>query len=410
MDGRERGRGHMMTISRRQLFRLSGAGAAASLCLPSIGAAESSSRSPSPNNLLHPVQALDTSGARAVAPFELDGKIYLAIPQLAQEIDGQRAHMNGGDCDVSLIVYRHQPGGFVEYQRLPVSGGEDAEFFRIGNRAFLATASIRSGRGPYSFNVDSTIFEWRGGRFERFQTIPTFAAKQWRHFKIGERTFLALAQGISLDNVTATNPSSSMIFEWDGSAFRHFQSIPSAWGYNWRHFSISGGHFLAYADHMLPSTIFRWTGAVFEPFQTLEGKGGRAFLFFEDESEAYLAFAKILGDTLVYRWNGTAFVEHQILSGPGGREFAHLEHKGERYVIQVNFITGTPASPNTALQSVIYRVEAGRLNTVGTFPTSGGTDAAVFSIANQSFVAVAESLTKDVRFRTPSRIYRFGSE
>jgi hypothetical protein len=397
-----------MTMSRRQLFRLGGAGvAAAALSRPSSSAAESL---PSPNHLLHPVQELDTSGARGVAPFELDGKVYLAIPQLAQDIDGQPAHMNGGDSDVSLIVYRHGPDGFAEYQRLPVSGGEDAEFFRIGNRAFLATASIRSGRGPYSFNVDSTVFEWREGRFERFQSIPTFAAKQWRHFKIGERIFLALAQGISLDNVTATNPSSSMIFEWDGKAFRHFQSIPSAWGYNWRHFSVSGGHFVAYADHMLPSTIYRWTGAAFEPFQALEGKGGRAFLFFEDNSAAFLAFAKILGDTLLYRWNGTAFVEHQTLSGPGGREFAYLEHKGERYVIQVNFITGTPASPNTALASVIYRLEAGRLNAVGTFSTSGGTDAAAFSIRDQSFVAVAESLTRDVRFRTPSRIYRFGTE
>jgi hypothetical protein len=400
-----------MTISRRHLFRLSGAGvAAASLSLPSIGAAESASPIPSANHLLHPVQELDTSGARAVAPFELDGTHYLAIPQLAQDIDGQTAHMNGGDSDVALIVYQHRPSGFVEYQRLQVSGGEDAEFFRIGDRAFLATASIRSGRGPYSFNVDSTIFEWREGRFERFQTIPTFAAKQWRNFKIGERIFLALAQGITLDNVTATNPSSSMIFEWDGNAFRHFQSIPSAWGYNWRHFSVSGGHFLAYADHMLPSTILRWNGTAFEPFQTLEGKGGRALLFFQDKSEAYLAFARITGDTLLYRWNGTAFAEHQTLSGPGGREFAYLEHKGERYVIQVNFITGTPASPNTALASVIYRVEAGRLNVVATFPTAGGTDAAAFSIGGQPFVAVAESLTKDVRFRTPSRIYRFGTE
>lgn len=399
-----------MTMSRRQVFRLGAGVAAASLSRPSVGAAESASAVPSANRLLRPVQELDTSGARAVAPFELDGTLYLAIPQLAQDIDGQPAHMNGGDSDVSLIVYRHRPGGFVEYQRLPVSGGEDAEFFRIGNRAFLATASIRSGRGPYSFNVDSTIFEWRAGRFEPFQSIPTFAAKQWRHFKIGERTFLALAQGIVLDNVTATNPSGSTIFEWDGNAFRPFQSIPSAWGYNWRHVSMPAGHFLAYADHMLPSTIFRWNGTAFEPFQTLEGKGGRAFLFFRDKSEAYLAFAKILGDTLVYRWNGTTFVEHQTLSGPGGREFAYLEHKAERYVIQVNFITGTPASPNTALASVIYRLEAGRLNTVATFPTSGGTDAAVFSIADQPFVAVAESLTKDVRFRTPSRIYRFGTE
>jgi hypothetical protein len=400
-----------MTISRRQLFKLSGAGVAAvSLPLPSESAAESISPTPPANNLLHPVQKLDTSGARSVTPFELDGKVYLTITQLAQDIEGQPADMNGGDSDVSLIVYQHQQSGFVEYQQLPVSGGEDAEFFRIGNRAFLATASIRTGRGPYSFNVDSIIFEWREGRFERFQSIPTFAAKQWRHFKIGERTFLALAQGISLDNVTATNPSDSMIFEWNGNAFRHFQSIPSAWGYNWHHFSMSGGHFLAYADHMLPSTVFRWNGAVFERFQTFEGKGGRAFLFFESNREAFLAFAKILEQTLVYRWNGTTFLEHQILSGPGGREFAYLEHKGERYVIQVNFITGTPASPNTALQSVIYRVEAGRLNVVGTFPTSGGTDAAVFSIGDQSFVAIAESLTKDVRFRTPSRIYRFGSE
>lgn len=390
---------------------LSSAGLAAS-CLPPAAThgAEGVRSEPAPNHLLHLVQELDTSGARAVAPFELDGKLYLAIPQLAQDIDGQPAHMNGGDSDVSLVVYQHQQGGFVEYQRLPVSGGEDAEFFRIGDRAFLATASIRSGRGPYSYNLDSAIFEWREGRFEPFQSIPTFAAKQWRHFRIGERTFLGLAQGVSLDNVTATNPPNSMIFEWDGKTFRHFQSIPSAWGYNWRHFSISGSQFLAYADHMLPSTILRWNGVAFEPFQTLEGKGGRAFLFFEDKSESFLAFARITGDTLVYRWNGTAFVEYQVLSGPGGREFAYLEHKGERYVIQVNFITGTPASPNTALASVIYRLDAGKLNTVGTFPTSGGTDAAVFSIADQSFVAVAESLTKDVRFRTPSRIYRFGTE
>ena len=398
-----------MTISRRQLLRLSG-GVAASLSLPAIGAAESASPTPPSNNLLHPIQELDTSGARAVAPFELDGKLYLAIPQLSQDIDGRTAHMNGGDSDVSLIVYQHQPSGFVEYQRLPVSGGEDAEFFRIGNRAFLASASIRSGRGPYSYNVNSAIFEWREGRFEHFQSVPTFAAKQWRHFKIGERTFLGLAQGVSLNNVTATNPSDSMILEWDGNTFRHLQSIPSAWGYNWRHFSMPEGHFLAYADHMLPSTIYRWNGAAFEPFQTLEGKGGRAFLFFADKSESFLAFARITGDTLVYRWNGTIFVEHQILSGPGGREFAYLEHKGEQYVIQVNFITGTPANPNTALASVIYRLDAGRLTIVGTFPTSGGTDAAVFSIGDQSFVAVAESLTKDVRFRTPSRIYRFGTE
>ena len=400
-----------MTISRRELFMLGGAGVAAASFLPSsVTNADDSTSPAAANHLLHLVQELDTSGARAVMPFRLGGNLYLAIPQLAHDIGGQPADMNGGDSDVSLVVYRHQPDGFIAYQDLPVSGGEDAEFFKIGDRAFLATASIRSGRGPYSFNVDSTIFEWSAGRFERFQSIPTFAAKQWRHFKIGERNFLALAQGISLDNVAATNPSDSAIFEWDGTSFKKFQSIPSAWGYNWRHFSISGDHFLAYADHVLASVIYRWNGSGFEPFQTLAGQGGRAFLFFEAEGEAYLAFAKIVAETLLYRWNGKTFIEHQILSGPGGREFADVEYNGERYVIQVNFITGTPLNPNTALHSVIYRFQAGQLQVVGTFPTFGATDAAVFSVGSQTFVAIAESLTKDVRFRTPSRIYRFGIE
>jgi hypothetical protein len=401
-----------MTISRRELFRLSGASVAAASFLPSsvTNADVSAAPAAAPNHLLHLVQELDTAGARAVAPCWLDGNLYLAIPQLAQDIDGQPADMNGGDSDVSLMVYQYRPDGFIAYQRLAVSGGEDAEFFRIADRAFLATASIRSGRGPYSFNVDSTIFEWRAGRFERFQTVPSFAAKQWRHFKIGERTFLALAQGISLDDVTATNPSASAIFEWDGSSFKKFQSIPSTWGYNWHHFAISGNHFLAHADHVLPSVIYRWNGAVFEPFQTLEGNGGRAFLSFEADGAAFLAFAKILGETLLYRWSGKTFIEHQVLSGPGGREFADVEYKGERYVIQVNFITGTPANPKTALNSVIYRFQAGQLNVAGTFPTRGATDAAVFSVGSQTFVAVAESLTQDIRFRTPTRIYRFGTE
>jgi len=404
-------RSHPM-ISRRDVLRLSGAGlATVSGFTPAAArAAGSAPAEPAPNHLLHLAQELDTSGARAVMPFRLEGQLYLAVPQLAQDVDGQPANMNGGDSDISLIVYRHQPAGFVEHQRLSVSGGESAEFFKIGDRAFLATASIRSGSGPYSFDTGSTIFEWRDGRFERFQTVPTFAAMRWRHFTIGKRNFLALAQGLALDNVTATNPSESAIFEWDGSSFRRFQSIPSRWGYNWRHFSISGDHFLAYADHVLPSTIYRWSGSAFEPFQTLAGQGGRAFLFVEAQGTAFLAFARILGETLLYRWNGVAFIEHQILSGPGGREFAELEQEGERYLIQVNFITGTPARPNPALQSVIYRFQSGQLNVAATFPTLGATDAAVFSIGSRTFVAIAESLSKDVRFRTPTRIYRFGTE
>lgn len=398
-----------MTLSRRTFFALSGGSVALASSLFGDGVAQDNPAAPASKNLLHPVQQLDTSGARAVVAFEADGANFLAIPQLAEDIDGRPANMNGGDSDISLIVYRHQDDKFVEHQRLPVSGGEDAEFFRIGDRAFLATASIRSGHDPYSFDVASTIFEWRQGRFEAFQKIPTFAAKQWRHFTIGERNFLALAQGITLPGITSQHPINSTIFEWDGAAFKEFQVIPSAWGYNWHYFSMRGDHYLAYADHVLPSVVLRWTGKGFEPFQTFAGKGGRAFRYFEAESQAFLVFASILEKTVLYRWSDGKFVEHQTLSGPGGRELCALDHRGKSYLIQINFITGTPANPTTAQRSVIYEFQSGQFKTVETFPTLGATDAAVFNIADDVFVAVTESLTESVRFRTPSRIYRFGA-
>jgi len=89
---------HDMTISRRGVFRLSGAGLAAVSSLPPAAthAADSAPPEPAPDHLLHLVQELDTSGARAVTPFRLDGQLYLAIPQLARDIDEQPANMNGG--------------------------------------------------------------------------------------------------------------------------------------------------------------------------------------------------------------------------------------------------------------------------------------------------------------------------
>lgn len=352
-------------------------------------------------------QGLPTSGARAVAPFRVGGDLCLAVPQLAKDVPGTPAHLNGGDSGLPMAMFRWRKDRFVAEAPLPVHGGEDAEFFHIGDRAFLAIASIREGSGPYDLDVDSVIFEWSGTAFEPFQAVPTFAAKQWRHFQIGDRHFLALAQGVTMDGVTPKNPAQSMILEWDGAGFRPFQTVVSAWGYNWSHFQIDGHDFLAYADHRVPSIIMRWDGTGFATFQTLDGDSGRAFCFFEADGERFLAFANLLGDTLLYRWDGERFARHQVLSGPGGREFAFLSDGGESYLIQVNFLTGTPQAPETALRSVIYRMSEGKLVVADTFATFGATDVAAFKVGNETFVAVAESLSKEVRFRTDSRIYAF---
>ena len=136
------------------------------------------------------IQDLDTSGARAVETFVFQETRYLVVPQLALDVPGQPAQMTLGDSNTETLVYCWQNSQFVLHCKLDVPGGEDAEFFQIGERGFLATASLRSGAGPYDLNAESVIFEICAGVFSPFQRVPTFAAKQWKHFSFDGRHFL----------------------------------------------------------------------------------------------------------------------------------------------------------------------------------------------------------------------------
>ncbi len=358
-------------------------------------------------SLLVEQQRLPTSGARGMHIFTLDGVLRLAIPQLALDQPDGPAVMNGGDSNTMMPMYRWTAGRFIADGELPVPGGEDATAFRVGTADFLATASIRTGSGPYELNCDSVIFRRVEGRWESFQRIPTFAAKQWHFFSINSRHFLALAQGVVHEGLTARHPAQSCIYEWDGSRFKEFQTLDGPWGYNWQYFEQAGQHFLAYADHVTPSMLLRWNGASFTPSQEFAARGGRAFKLFRTEGETYLAFANLLGESVLYRWQEGAFTAHQILSGPGAREFSVVQTRGETYLIQANFIHGTPAAPKTDLTSFIFRWKAGKMEKVDEFDTFGATDVTAFSADGLCYVAVSNSLSRDIRFREDSIIYRF---
>jgi hypothetical protein len=357
--------------------------------------------------ILSEYQRLPTSGARAVLPYVISGTQYIAIPQLSRDIENTPAYMNGGDSDTGALILKWSEGRFVEHDELPLSGGEDIDLFQLGADQFLVTAGVRSGHGPYSYNVDQTLYRWGGTHWEPYQTFPGFASKQWRFFRIGSRAFLSLAQGVTLGHVEAKNPRNSRIFEWNGSKFVDFQSLEGQWGYNWEPFQIDGRTYLGYADHVGESLLFIWNGSAFVHFQSFAPKAGRCFRFFTIGTGHYLAFANIQGDSTLYRWNGDVFEPLQTLSGPGGREFCVVRTETQLYLVQVNFIEGEPSAPKTDLKSRIYRWENDRLDLVEDFATAGGTDAAVFRANGKLFLAVSNSLTPGVRFRTDSIIYGF---
>ncbi|KAJ4294005.1 hypothetical protein N0V90_007694 [Kalmusia sp. IMI 367209] len=355
-------------------------------------------------------QSLLTNGARAVSVLLLQTCYWIAIPQLAKDIPNGQPGMHGGNSNVPLVLYRtnehtHQ---LEEFSQVSVAGGEDAELFTIDDRIFLATASVRSGSDPdYNYNIESCIFEWNGHAMEQFQRIPTSGAKQWRAFHIADRHFLALAQGLEeMPGVDGPPKRNSTIYEWDGTGFEPFQVIPSTLGYNWLPFSYSGREFLAHADNSSPSRLMEWNGEKFDDFQTFDGSGGRAFSFFEHKGRAYLAFAHVQSDSLVYRWNDKRFEEFQTLPGQGGRELTLINDGTSSHLVQINFLTGDLNSPQTAINSSVYRIEDDGLHMDTQFPTFGATDAKVFTMKGKTYLIVTESLTQDLRFRQDSHVYR----
>jgi len=56
--------------------------------------------------------------------------------------------MNGGDSDTDALIYRWQNDRFIEDGALKLSGGEDAEFFALGEEFYLVTAGVRSAMDP----------------------------------------------------------------------------------------------------------------------------------------------------------------------------------------------------------------------------------------------------------------------
>ncbi len=359
------------------------------------------------------VQMLPTTGARAMKVFRIEDCDFIAVPQLASDIPDEIPNMTRGNSNVPTIVYKHDGSNWEEFQRLPSPGGEGAEAFEIDGQHFLAIASLRSGNGSsaYQYSISSNIYKFSNGSFELFQAIPTFAAKNWHFFSIHGRHFLALGQGAIVEpEAMPKEVPPSKIFEWDGSQFVDFQTVPSKWGYSWTTFVLEDSFFLAYADHITPSTIYRWSGTGFTAHQELQGVGGRAFCFFTDDKDSYLAFARLTGQTELFRWENSRFQSHQILSGAGGREFALLQEKGQTLLFQINFISGTRDAPTTALQSFIFQLQDGRLVLSESFGTCGATDAAIIRVNGATYLGVSESLAPNASFSTKSCIYKLSSK
>lgn len=359
--------------------------------------------------LLKPWKTINAQGTREITPFIIDGQQYFAVSQLAKNIPHAPSSMNGGNSDVDVIILREGKGLFFPYQSIPSHGNEGSEFFMIGDKKFLAVASIRSGpHAPYNLNTYSKIYQWDGEKFFPIQQFFNLATKQWKHFQINGRHFLAQANGISKDQFKSTLSTNSVIYEWDANKFKRFQVLPSTWAYSWEVFKMNGNYYLALADHIDHSIIYKWNGRSFQTFQRIEGDGGRAFKYMQIGNKSLLAYANIKDKSMIYEFKQGSWKPFQKLAGAGGRNFTHFNYNGNDYLLRINFIDGTRQNPITELKSPLYLWDGKKFVKVQDITTFGGVSANLFIHGDQLMIAVANSLSKAIQFNQPSVIYQVG--
>lgn len=351
-------------------------------------------------------QRLETTGARCAHIFELDDGLHLAVAQLAKDVPGRPAHMNMGNPDVDAVLYDWKDGNFVERSKLVSPSGEDALYFQSGGVNYLGFANLCTGSEPIEFNASSRIYREAGGEWVLDEEIPAFGAKQLHFFSIGDREFLALAQGMLIPGTKPSGHGRSVLLERKGGEWQEFQVLGGKAGYNWEFFQIGDQHFLAYADQASPSLIYRWDGRQFVPYQSFSETGGRAFLHFSHEDTEWLAFTDIGSASTLYRWNGELFVAHQLLGEGGAREFELIRHEDGLFLVRIRFIEGTPADPKSDLVSQIFRWSDGKFVLAEEFPTFGATDASYFRADGADYLVVSNSLTPGIRFRQDTVIYK----
>nr|XP_014344425.1 PREDICTED: thrombospondin-type laminin G domain and EAR repeat-containing protein [Latimeria chalumnae] len=185
-------------------------------------------------------------------PYEVNMKVTLGSRPLCMKSENGQLwfdtlhrglYLCDGSSWISMLQAKERLDYVEEYQNI-VTNSEtlDIEIFEIPNVGlFVATANKRSRPG-------SGIYKWTNGKFEPYQNITTYEAQVWKHFTIGKKIFLAVA---NLGEAEGRR-GFSMIYKWSHrkSKFFLYQKVKTESARDWEAFQIAGETFLAVANHV----------------------------------------------------------------------------------------------------------------------------------------------------------------
>ncbi|XP_069422544.1 thrombospondin-type laminin G domain and EAR repeat-containing protein isoform X2 [Ovis canadensis] len=238
-------------------------------------------------------------------PYETDMKVTLGPrPPCTKAEDAQfwfDASRKGlylcvGSEWVSVLAAKERLDYVEEHQSLFTNSETlGIEVFVIPETGlFVATANRKT---------TSAIYKWTDGKFASYQDIPTHQAQSWRHFTIGKKVFLAVANF----EPNEKGQEFSVIYKWSQRRLRFtpYQRVPTHSARDWEAFEVAGEHFLAVANHRegdnhnIDSVIYKWNPGtrLFEANQTIATSGAYDWEFFTVGPYAFLAVANAFNGT-----------------------------------------------------------------------------------------------------------------
>ncbi|XP_038955105.1 thrombospondin-type laminin G domain and EAR repeat-containing protein isoform X3 [Rattus norvegicus] len=290
------------------------------------------------------------------------------------------------------------------------------EVFNIPGVGLFAAAANRKAR--------SAIYKWSDGKFVSYQNIATHQAQSWRHFTIGKKIFLAVANF----GPNERGQEFSVIYKWSPRKlkFTLYQRIATHSARDWEAFEVDGEHFLVVANHRegdnhnIDSVVYRWnpSSQLFEANQSIATSGAYDWEFFTVGPYSFLVVANTFNGTStqvhshLYIWLVGAFQLFQSFLTFGAADW-EVFHIGERIFLAVanshSYDVQMQAQNDTyILSSVIYELNV----TAQTFvkfqdiPTCSALDWEFFSVGEDHFLVVANSFDGNT-FSVNSIIYRW---
>ncbi|XP_073087344.1 thrombospondin-type laminin G domain and EAR repeat-containing protein isoform X1 [Manis javanica] len=280
---------------------------------------------------------------------------------------------------------------------------------------FVATANRKA---------TSAIYKWTDGKFSPYQNIPTHQAQSWRHFTIGKKIFLAVANF----EPNEKGQEFSIIYKWSQRKLRFtpYQRVPTHSARDWEAFEVAGEHFLAVAnhregdDHNIDSVIYKWDPRtrLFKANQTIPTSGAYDWEFFTAGPYSFLAVANAFNGTstkvlsYLYIWLVGSFRPFQSFLTFGAADW-EVFHIGERLFLAVANshsydVQMRAQNDSYIINSVIYELNA----TAQAFVkfqeilTCSALDWEFFSVGEDYFLVVANSFDGNT-FLVNSIIYRW---